>query len=150
MKRLLVALDGSDHSWKALELAASFAKAEGAEVVLLHIVPYEPVPQALRDFARVEHMHMEDLEVSLSQGRELGDKIIGKAEARLREAGVGVADRVVTDGRPADSILATAEQFEVDMIFLGSRGLSDAKGLLLGSTSHRVANLAPCTCVAVK
>ena len=36
------------------------------------------------------------------------------------------------------------------MVFLGSRGLGDAKGLLLGSVSHKVMHLAPCTCVAVK
>jgi nucleotide-binding universal stress UspA family protein len=35
------------------------------------------------------------------------------------------------------------------MIFLGSRGLGDAKGLLMGSVSHKVAHLAECTCVSV-
>ena len=36
------------------------------------------------------------------------------------------------------------------MIFLGSRGLGDVGGLLMGSVSHKVMHLAPCTCVAVK
>ena len=36
------------------------------------------------------------------------------------------------------------------MIFLGSRGLDDMVGLMMGSVSHKVMHLAPCTCVAVK
>jgi nucleotide-binding universal stress UspA family protein len=36
------------------------------------------------------------------------------------------------------------------MIFLGSRGLGDIKGLLMGSVSHKVTQLAECTCVSVK
>jgi nucleotide-binding universal stress UspA family protein len=46
--------------------------------------------------------------------------------------------------------LQRARDRHVDMIFLGSRGLGDAKGLLMGSVSHKVAHLAECTCVSVK
>ena len=59
-------------------------------------------------------------------------------------------DACVAEGNAANEIVATAESIGADMIFLGSRGLGDAKGLLVGSVSHKVMNLAPCTCVAVK
>ncbi len=150
MTLLLVAVDGSDHSLKALDLAAGFAKGEGARVIVLHVVPFEPVPTALKEYARVEHMRAEDLEVSWHQGREIGDNIVAEAERRLRGKDVGDVGTIVVEGRPAEVIVATAEDHGADMIFMGSRGLSDAKGLLLGSTSHKVAHLAPCTCVAVK
>lgn len=47
-----------------------------------------------------------------------------------------------------DQILAVADAEGASMIALGSRGLSDAKALLLGSVSHKVANRANCTCIA--
>ena len=54
------------------------------------------------------------------------------------------------EGNPADQILAEAASEGVDMIVMGSRGLSDARALFLGSVSHKVANHAACTCITVK
>ena len=61
--------------------------------------------------------------------------------------------RVITytaEGNTANEIVAMAKSEGVDMLFLGSRGLGEITGLLLGSVSHKVMNLAPCTCVIVK
>ncbi|MBT6912793.1 MAG: universal stress protein, partial [Rhodospirillaceae bacterium] len=51
---------------------------------------------------------------------------------------------------PAEAILDLAARHKASMIVMGSRGLSDVKGLLLGSTSHKVNAQAGCTCVSVK
>ena len=59
-------------------------------------------------------------------------------------------ETALEDGDPAEANLRVAKGRGVDMVVLGSRGLSDAKGLLLGSVSHKVAHLAECTCVTVK
>ena len=56
----------------------------------------------------------------------------------------------VAEGNVAKEIVDVAMDTEADMIFLGSRGLSDVQGLLLGSVAHKVLHLAPCTCVLVK
>jgi nucleotide-binding universal stress UspA family protein len=53
-------------------------------------------------------------------------------------------------GDPVKCILSMTEQEEVDVIVMGTRGLGDLQGLLVGSVSHKVSNLAPCTCIAVK
>ena len=151
MNRILVALDGSDSSWKALDLAIDFAKAHDCDLVLLHVVPYEPMPEALREFAKAEHMHVEEASYTWHQsGAALGDRITAEAEKRAQERGVDRLVKLVVEGQPAQSILAAVEEQQIGMIVLGSRGLSDAKGLMLGSVSHKVANLAPCTCVTVK
>ncbi|NQU72224.1 MAG: universal stress protein, partial [Rhodospirillales bacterium] len=47
-------------------------------------------------------------------------------------------------------IIEYAEQHDIDMIVIGSRGLGDLKGMLLGSVSHKVAHLAECSCITVK
>ena len=53
-------------------------------------------------------------------------------------------------GNPADEIVEFAKQKQIDLIVMGSRGLSDIKGLFLGSVSHKVSHLAECTCITVK
>jgi nucleotide-binding universal stress UspA family protein len=80
----------------------------------------------------------------------LGDRLTSAAEARAREHGVTEVIGRTEEGRPAGQILEVAEREEVDMIVMGSRGLSDARALFLGSVSHKVANHAPCTCITVK
>ena len=64
--------------------------------------------------------------------------------------GVKSVRSVVEDGDPARCILDCATRDNADLVVLGSRGLSDLKGLLLGSVSHKVSQLAECTCMTVK
>lgn len=47
-RAIVAAIDGSDHAWKALDLASEIAKMRSARLVVLHVVPYEPMPEVLR------------------------------------------------------------------------------------------------------
>lgn len=149
-EKFLVAIDGSDHGWKAVDLAADFAKAADAELILLHVVPREPIPEALGRIAQTEHVPVDEERARYRYSKALGDKITSEAETRARTSGVNRVVTRVAEGSPANEIVAVAEASGVGMIFLGSRGLSDVKGLLMGSVSHKVMHLAPCTCVAVR
>ena len=73
-------------------------------------------------------------------------------QARTRAAAKGVrsVQALLEPGDPASTILRLAKGLRADMIFLGSRGLGNLEGLLMGSVSHKVTHLAECTCVAVK
>lgn len=148
--RILVAIDGSQHAWKALDLASDLARLHDAELVVVHIVPYEPLPEALRDFAKVEGIPMEEETARYHQSLSLGDALTREAQSVARKKGVGKVVGHTLEGKPAAAILDAATRERVDMIVMGSRGLSDPKALLLGSVSHKVANLAECTCVTVK
>lgn len=175
MQRIMVALDGSEHSDKALELAADIASKYGAELVLLHVLSDKPLTDAERHMAEVEYLD----EIAASLGtpdlagggdprlraqrvlqhygdvarrfREaMGDRLVDRARSRAREKGVTNVQTRLEEGDPANTILQLGGELNVDLIFLGSRGLSDVKGLLMGSVSHKVAQLAECTCVTVK
>lgn len=150
ISKILVAVDGSEHAWKALDLACDLATQYGASVIALHVVPYEPMPEALRAFASTEHIRIEEENARFHYSKTLGDNLTREAERRARDKGVTAVVGRTEEGRPADSILATAEDEGVDMIVVGCRGLSDAKALVLGSVSHQVANHAHCTCLTVK
>jgi nucleotide-binding universal stress UspA family protein len=176
MNRILVALDGSEHSDKALDLAADLAAKYGAELVLLHVLSDRPLSDAERHMAEVEFL--EDIVTSAEvQGlldarddprlaaerllahsaavtrrfREaVGKQLLDDARGRAAGRGVRSIQTVIADGDPAQAILTRAKELPADMLVLGSRGLGEVKGLLLGSVSHKVAHLAECTCVTVK
>jgi len=149
-KIFLVAVDGSDHGWKALDLATDLAKVSEAEVRIVHVVPDEPTPEAFRQLAQIEGIPVEESSARYHFGRTVGDAITQEAEARVREKGITKFTTRVSEGKPADEILAMAKSGPADMIFLGSRGVGDLAGLFLGSVSHKVMHLAPCTCVVVR
>lgn len=149
-KNFVVAVDGSDHGSKALDLAINLAKLSEAALTVLHVVPYEPMPDGLQQYAEMEGIRPEEMNARFHYGKALGDRITGEAEERAHMAGLGGVTAEVVEGHPASEIVAVAKAKSADMVFLGSRGLSDVGGLLLGSVSHKVMHLAPCTCVAVK
>jgi len=175
MERILVALDGSEHSDKALDFASDVAGKYAAELILLHVLSDKPLTDAERHMAEVEYL--DDLLSSLGSAdagaggdprlraqrvlqhyadvahrfrQAVGERLMSRARARAREKGVQQVRTLLEDGDPAGTILRLAKGLNVDMIVLGSRGLGEVKGLLLGSVSHKVAHLAECTCVAVK
>ena len=150
IEKLLVAIDGSDHANKALDVACDIAKNHGAKIIVLHVVPFEPLPDAIREFARIEHVPIEEERVRFHYGLQLGDRLTAKAEERLNARGHKDVQSIVVEGDPVSGILSTAETHAVNIIVMGSRGLSDARGMMLGSVSHRVASLSGCTCVTVK
>lgn len=149
-KTFLVAVDGSLQGLKAIELATTLAKATDAELVFVHVVPIEPVPEGLERWAEVEGLSAEEVRARIHRDRTLGDNITRDAETRAKDAGLGRVSTRVAEGNVAKVIVDLAKGTKADMIFLGSRGLSDVQGLLLGSVSHKVLHLAPCTCVLVK
>lgn len=149
-KKFLAAVDGSEHGWKALDLATNLAKVSDAELMVIHVVPNEPIPEGLKQFAKIEGIAPEEIEARYHLGRDIGDKIIGEAKARVQKSGLSEVKTRVAEGNAANEIVTLATSEGADMVFLGSRGLSDVKGLLMGSVSHKVMHLAPCSCVAVK
>ena len=175
MERIMVALDGSEHSEKALDLASDIAARCGAELVLLHAFSDKPLTDAERHMVEVEYLNeigaglngfaveppgdpsiraqrilQHYADVARRFREVLGQRLMSQARARARDKGVRSVQNVLENGDPASIILRLAKGLHVDMIFLGSRGLGDAQGLLMGSVSHKVAHLAECTCVSVK
>jgi nucleotide-binding universal stress UspA family protein len=149
-EKFLVAVDGSDHGWRALELAADLAKLSDAELIVLHVVPYEAISEALKQFAKAEGIQIEEESARFHAGRTLADAITSEAKTRTTKRGLARVTTQTAEGNAANEIVAIAKSEDVDMLFVGSRGRGEITGLLLGSVSHKVMNLAPCTCVIVK
>ncbi|MEZ5931634.1 MAG: universal stress protein [Alphaproteobacteria bacterium] len=172
MERLLVALDGSDHSDKALQLAADLAETYGAELVLVHVMSSAPLTLAEREMAAAEYadelaswsttrkgtgelegghellLHYSDLTHHFRE--TMGKHLLATARKALSGRRIESIQSLLADGDPAETIARLAKDRKADAIVIGSRGLSDVKGLFLGSVSHKVGHLAECTCITVK
>jgi nucleotide-binding universal stress UspA family protein len=173
MQRIVVALDGSVHAEKALELASDLASKYGAELVLLSVLSDKRLSEAERHMAETEHLGelagvagvleapgdpraaaqwlLHGSVMVTHRVREaLGQRLMEIAGRKARESGASRIKTVLEDGDPAETIVRVAHEHHADMIVMGSRGLGGAKGLLMGSVSHKVGQLAECTCVTVK
>jgi len=149
-KKFLVAIDGSEHGWKALDTAAEMAKGMGATLSILHVVPYEPLPHGLAEFAKIEGVSVDEETARFHTDRALGDALTVEAEKRARAAGLQSVDAEVAEGNTTEEIVNKATLQNYDAVILGSRGRGGLTELLLGSVSNKVMHLAPCTCVVVK
>jgi len=140
VRNILVAVDGSQSSQRAVEFAASLAAATDASLALLHVLSPEE-----HSLAGASALSQEDLSKRTQQ-----------AAAPILDAARNIAGEhlvVTTDvrrGHPADEIVAYAAQITADLIVMGSRGLSDLQSLLLGSVSSSVVQHAPCSVTIVR
>jgi len=145
-RNIVVPVDGSDHAFKAVELAATVAARDGASLWLLHVVPYAEMPEGMRRWAEIEHV---DAPVALYEGA-VADNILAEAADRAEKVGVADVHKCTEHGRAAARIVEVARQEHADAIIMGSRGLSDIQGLLMGSVAHKVNHAAKCTVITVK
>lgn len=144
IRKILVAVDGSEHSDKAIDLAVDMAKKWKAKIYLIHVVREEAIPEAYVEFARVEKV-----DVYGYYDRVCGE-VIAAAEDRVRRAGIKNVESICAKGDPADEIIKTTERKKVDFIIMGSRGLGRFSKAAMGSVSSKVCNHAETTCITVK
>lgn len=146
--RILVAVDGSDHAMRAVELASDLAEKYGAELTLLSVFRPTRLQESTHSLVRtsrsLEPLHSDD------ELQEIAQEILDAAEKVAKSHEIPSVISKVKRGYPARTIVSTAEEVDADLIVLGSRGLGDVTGLLLGSVSHKVSSLAKCNVITVK
>jgi nucleotide-binding universal stress UspA family protein len=131
MKRILVAIDGSEPAARGASLAADIAVRFGARLTLVYVVPRLLLPPDVYGLT-VEEVEREQ--------RAHADRVLHAALAALGGAGVEVDTRVLS-GPPAETLAAAAA--EVDLVVAGSRGQGAVARALLGSVSDRLVHLCP-------
>ena len=139
IKRILVATDGGAPALRAVEVAAQLAEQLSADIAILHVV----------DDARAYVPDMGVLDdVVMAELRHQGVDALAQASARM-PAGVKV-ERLLVDGDPADTIIATARQRGADLIVIGSDSRGRLAHFLLGSTADAVIRKAPCPVMSAR
>lgn len=138
-KKILVAVDGSDISQKAIQQAAELALKFEAKVTLFHVVT--PLPSTIRHSI---------YEQQLIDGiMEEGSNILDKAKIDLISFDVQ-ADTDMIVGDPSTEICMKAKEGPYDLVVIGNRGLGALSGFIMGSVSRRVVRHAPCPVLVVR
>jgi nucleotide-binding universal stress UspA family protein len=148
VERILVGVDGSSTSFKAVDFAADLANKYNAELVLLTAVPHLSLQaiSPVEEYARLEHIQSAATELALAPA----ESILDGARSAARAKGAMRISAAPSFGDPAKEIIAAAEDRQVDLIVVGSRGHGRLAGLLLGSVAQKVVTLALCPVVVVR
>jgi nucleotide-binding universal stress UspA family protein len=149
IKKILVPLDGSEHSNKALDYALDLAEKYSAEIKLLSVAqpvvftesmfltqPMIPPESTIMYVNEIETAHKKILQNAYKKSKKIKPKI--KISKKLE------------NGRPADRIIEIANTQNFDLIVMGSRGIGGIKEFFLGSVSDRVADRAHCPVLIIK
>ncbi len=143
LKKILCPTDFSKPSYQALGVATELASHFYAQLYLVHIVPLVPVTADATVPLSVDiTAYRTTLEASAK-------KQLQKLCQRRVPKRVKSCTPMVATGYTADEIIHIAKEEKVDLIVIGTRGLTGLRHLLLGSTAERVIQLAPCPVLTV-
>lgn len=146
LQRILVLIDFSKNSEKAVHYGAELARNLGAKVFLLHVIPQDII----------------DAIQELSKKAYKGDflhalrRLISDRERELRKFipeawGEGIdVEFWIRRGEPAEEVIKSAKEFSIDLIVLGSQGQGATPNSTIGHVTHRVVNEAPCPVLLVR
>lgn len=135
MPGIIVGIDGSGHSQRALTWAIKEAAARQAPLTVL------TVHQAVRDVYGLPGSYPGDSSLT-EQAREAAQGETDKALAAVGDVRPGSVTVTAVHGIPADVFIAASK--DADQVVLGARGVGGFRGLLMGSVAHRVAQHAYC------
>jgi len=152
-EKILVPLDGSKHSSKALETAIQIAKKFGGKITLINVFSVAtpvvmPEPTTLTSPA-VPIMTPTELSEVAEAARKTASNILAEGEQRIKAEDVQF-ESLVREGHTVQEILRAAREGEFDLIVMGARGISKIKEILLGSVSDGVIRNSPCPVLVVK
>ena len=137
-KKILVAVDGSEHALKAARTAGELARTTGGHVDI--ITAFDPIP---------DYLGKPYWEEAAAARMGKAEEVLAKAKEAVGEVPGGV-DAEMIEGDAADVILEVAETRKVDVIVMGTRGPGALHSLLVGSQSNKVISHAKCPVLLVK
>lgn len=137
-RKILAAIDGSEYSSSIIDKAVEQARLVDSKILLVH---------CHRKFSLIEsHAYREE---EMARIINEADKLVGPYLKRIEKAGIAVESRIMEE--PAGEAITEIARIEkCDLIVLGTRGLTNLAGLIVGSVTNRVLQTAPCAVLVVR
>jgi len=153
-KKILVPLDGSPHSKRALEIAVKIAERFDGAITLLHVCSVAARTIAMPEAvgltpSSIPTMPPADFSKAIEAASRAGSMILTDGEERAKAAGLSV-ELLLKEGHSVHEIVKTAGEGRFDLIVMGARGVSKIREVFLGSVSDGVLRSAPCPVLVTK
>lgn len=143
--RLLVAVDGSDTSMNAADYAIAVAKNNNeVEIYVINVIDLQPIFKMLPSDTRKE---------LISLGRGEANQMLDTVAEMAKRHGIKKkinTEIVETSVSAADAIIRYAQEKDVDLIVVGTRGRSGMSKALLGSVASKIVTYSPCSVLVVR
>ena len=146
INKILVATDGSDSANRAIAMAVDLAIIYGASLHAINAIRQIQIPPEMQNMARIESLG----ETRLGVLEHIANQILNAAEHRIISKGGALTNKYIGHGDPATSISEYAKKQEIDLVVIGTRGLSQLKALMLGSVSRKVLEICDINCLIVR
>lgn len=152
--KILVPLDGSEHSDRALAATLQIANNFNSEITLLHIYSVTvtsvviPEPTTLNPTG-VPIATSAEVSKMVDAARDAGKRILADDEQKVRAESVPV-ETSLREGNSPQEIVKTAKEGQFDLIVIGARGIHRLRDLLMGSVTEGVVKHASCSVLVVK
>jgi nucleotide-binding universal stress UspA family protein len=143
-EKLLVAVDGSPHANRAVDVAVELAKCHRSSVLLLHVIRDLSLPREILEMIAAGEITAGRLQI-LQDSAEI---ILNNALEKFKQAGLSDVKKECVMGDPASKMLEYAEQNGVNLIVLGQRGLQPHSGLM-GGVVRKLVNMTGISCLIV-
>lgn len=139
-KKILVAFDGSEASKHALDHAVNFAESFHSELLILSVVPRVMMPVFPDEgFGAAPITAAQDMGEYQDKMKEIYHKSLDEARKDINDHFPGMkVETLLMEGRPSSTIVSAADEYDADLIVIGSRGIGGITGWILGSTSRNV------------
>ena len=146
INKILVATDASAASGRAVSFAAQMAVVHEAELLILNVIRDMQLPAELKEAPEFEAFNnaRDDLM------REIADKILVEAKKTAKKGGAKNIQTAIGSGDPATSLAGFAKRRNVDLIVVGTRGLSKQKASAMGSVSRKLLDLTDVNCLVIR
>lgn len=146
IKKILVATDASAASSRAVSFAARLSVQHEAEMLILNVIRDMQLPEELKAAPEFEDF----LNARDDLMRKAADQILKNAKQKARKDGAKNIQTVIGSGDPATSVAGFAKRRNVDLIVVGTRGLSKIKAASMGSVSRKLLDLTDVNCLVIR
>jgi nucleotide-binding universal stress UspA family protein len=151
-RSILVPIDKSGYKDKIIQHAVKLAKALGSEIIVIHITNATFVNRGTDRAASTQEGNEKIYKEAYDDAiKTQAEKIVGEAQLMGEKEGVRVVTEVLNDVHPvAEVIIEYAKKKNVDLILLGTKGLTGLEKFVLGSIASQVISYAHCPVLAVR
>ena len=146
INKILVATDASTASMRAVGFAAELSLQHEAELLVLNVIRDMQLPSELKEAPEFESFNNARDELM----RQAADRILVEATEKARQKGARKVQTAIGSGDPATSIAGFAKRRNIDLIVIGTRGLSKLKASSMGSVSRKLLDLTDVNCLVIR